>query len=408
MKLAYLLSEYPTLGHTYLLREVRELRSLGWEVQTVSVRKPTATSAPSPTEQEELNSTWYILGSRPMDFLAAHLATSFSHPGRYLRGLMTAWKLGDAHPHRTALATAYFAEAVLAGHRIKKAGIAHVHSHFSSTVALILRSVFDIEVSMTLHGPAEFVDPEGFHIGEKVEASRFVSGISYFGRSQIMQWSHPCYWHKIEVTPLGIEVAGWQPAPFREKPLPFEVISVGRLAAVKGYQHLIEAIALLTQQGRNVRLKLVGDGPERFELEAHASRFGVSDRVVFTGWKNQAELRELYRNSDLCALSSFAEGVPVVLMEAMAAGLPCVAPRITGIPELIRDGVDGLLFTASSTDELASAIAKLMDDTDMRRAMAQSSRARVADKYDLRKNTMHLSEVFRRWYLPDDASPASH
>lgn len=97
----------------------------------------------------------------------------------------------------------------------------------------------------------------------------------------------------------------------------------------------------------------------------------------------------------------------MVLMEAMAAGLPCVAPRITGIPELIRDGVDGLLFTASDTEELAGAIAKLMDDTDLRRAMAQSGRARVAEKYDLRTNTMHLSEVFKRWYLPDDASTVS-
>src|ERR1700759_5286226 len=142
MKLAYLLSEYPTLGHTYLLREIRELRCLGWEVQTVSIRKPEAGSAPSAVEQEELNATWYILGSGPTEFLAAHASTFFSRPGRYLRGLGAACQLGDTQLRRSALGIAYFAEAVLAGYRMQRAGITHAHSHFSSTVALLVRHVF--------------------------------------------------------------------------------------------------------------------------------------------------------------------------------------------------------------------------------------------------------------------------
>lgn len=403
MKLAYLLSEYPTLGHTYLLREVRGLRAVGWKIQTVSIRKPELRDSDlSLAEREELTSTWYILAGSPLEFLRAHALTFCSRPRRYLSGLGTAWRFGRFHPRRSAFAMAYFVEAVVAGYRLQEAGITHVHSDFSSTVALILGRVFDIGISLTLHGPAEFVDPEGFRLKEKVQAAKFVCGISYFGRSQIMLWSSPSDWDKLEVTPLGIDVSGWLPATFRERPAPFELISVGRLAAVKGYPLLIDAVARLLDQRRDVRLTLAGDGPERAYLEEHARRLGITSRIIFAGWTNQAALRELYRKSDLCVLSSFAEGVPVVLMEAMAAGVPCVAPRITGIPELIRHGIDGILVTPSDTEELAGAIAGLMDEPELRRQMAKSCRERIADKYDLSKNVRLLSDVFiRRLSLND-------
>jgi colanic acid/amylovoran biosynthesis glycosyltransferase len=398
MKLAYLLSEYPTLGHTYLLREVRQLRELGWDIQTISVRQPGKRPSPlSPAESEELGSTWYILGSGSFAYLKSHAVTFASRPARYLRGLATAWRFGRFHPRQTLLATAYFVEAVCAGYRLRQAGITHVHSVYSTTIALILTKVFDVNLSMTLHGPAEFTDPEGFAIREKVRAAQLVCSISYFGKSQIMLWSSPADWHKLEVTPLGVDMSGWAAAAFRERPAPFELISVGRLVEIKAYPLLLEAVAQLRGQGRDVRLTLAGDGPDRSSLEAHARQLGIADRVVFAGWKDQTALRELYLNSDLSVLSSFAEGVPVVLMEAMATGVPCVAPCINGIPELIRDGIDGLLFTASDVQGMVTAIGKLIDDPALRHRMAESSPLRVADKYNLQTNVLHLSGLFKRW-----------
>ena len=398
MKLAYLLSEYPTLGHTYLLREVRQLRKLGWDIQTISVRQPGKRSSPlSPAESEELGSTWYIVGSSWFAYVKSHAVTFASRPARYLRGLATAWRFGRFHPRQTLLATAYFVEAVCAGYRLRQAGITHVHSVYSTTVALIMTKVFDVNLSMTLHGPAEFTDPEGFAIREKVRAAQLVCSISYFGKSQIMLWSSPLDWHKLEVTPLGVDMSGWAITAFRERPAPFELISVGRLVEIKGYPLLLEAIAQLRREGRDVRLTLAGDGPDRASLDAQARQLGISDRVVFAGWKDQAALRELYLNSDLCVLSSFAEGVPVVLMEAMATGVPCVAPCINGIPELIRDGIDGLLFTASDVQDMVSTIGKLMDNPELRRRMAESSPRRVTEKYDLQKNVLRLSGLFTRW-----------
>lgn len=403
MKLAYLLSEYPTLGHTYLLREVRQLRASGWDIQTVSVRRPgPAPAPPSAAENEEVRSTWYVVGSGAMGHIAAHTATLLTRPFRYLRGLATAIRFGAGHPRKTVLALAYFAEAVWAGRRLMRNGITHVHSVYSTTVALILSRIFDIHLSMTLHGPAEFIDPEGFAIREKVAAAELVCSISYFGRSQIMLWSAAEDWHKLEVTPLGVDARGWQTAIFRESPSRFELISAGRLVEIKGIPLLLEAVAELSQQGRNVRLTLAGDGPDRPALEATVQRLRIEHSVVFAGWKNQEDLRELYRQSDAFVMSSFAEGVPVVLMEGMASGVPCIAPRINGIPELIRDEVDGLLFTASNVAELVGAIARMMDDAPMRQRMAESSRAQVAEKYDLLKNVDRLAQVLGHWMGHDE------
>jgi glycosyltransferase involved in cell wall biosynthesis len=403
MKLAYLLSEYPTLGHTYLLREVRQLRDLGWEIQTISVRKPQArTSALLSAETDELSSTWYILDDGALGHLKSHLATLATHPLRYVHGLVTALRFGSYHPRRTGLALAYFAEAVWTGDRLKRAGITHLHSVYSTTVALILSRVFDVHLSMTLHGPAEFTDPEGFAIHDKVRAAEVVCAISYFGRSQIMLWSAADDWHKLYVTPLGVDSTGWKLAEFREKPETFELISAGRLADIKGFPLMLEAIAELCKQGRVLRLTLAGDGPSRAELEEQARRLGIENCVLFSGWRNQEELRELYTRSDLFIMSSFAEGVPVVLMEAMAIGLPCVAPRINGIPELIRNEEDGLLFAAANVSEMARAIARMMDDTEMRRRMAESSRAQVANKYNLGKNVEKLAAVLGGWMSKAD------
>jgi len=405
MKLAYLLSEYPTLGHTYLLREIRQLRTLGWDIQTISIRKPSnTTSSLSSAEAEERDATWYIVGSGLFGYFVSHAVTFVTRPFRYLRGLATAWRFGGLSLRRTFLANAYFAEAVCAGYRLRKAGITYVHSVYSTTVALILSRVFDINLSMTLHGPAEFIDPEGFAIREKVQAAQLVCAISYFGRSQIMLWSSSLDWHKFEVTPLGVNLSCWEVGPFRDNPSPFQLISVGRLVEIKGYPMLLEAMARLKSEGRKVRLTLVGDGPDRGSLEQQARKLGIEDRVLFAGWKSQDELRALYLSSDVGVLSSFAEGVPVVLMEAMAPGVHSVAPGINGIAELIRNGIDGLLFTASDVSELTSAVEKLMDNPDLRRRMAASSRERVADKYDLQKNVMHLSEVFTRWISQESAA----
>jgi glycosyltransferase involved in cell wall biosynthesis len=221
--------------------------------------------------------------------------------------------------------------------------------------------------------------------------------ISEYGRSQLMRFSEQSQWSKFHVARLGVDPTLYAPRPFRENPSPFEILFVGRLAPVKGLFILVAALDRLVRQGRSARLRIAGDGPDRAALERSVTERGLNPQVIFEGWQNADSVRALYRTADLFVLPSFAEGIPVVLMEAMAMEIPCVATRITGIPELIRDQTDGLLVTPASEEELAAAMARLMDDFTLRRQLGESARRRILENYDLRRNTAQLGSIFREF-----------
>jgi len=396
MKIAYLLSQYPTIGHTYLLREVRGLRELGWDIPTISIRPPDRRPEDMlETEREEAGRTFYVLRGGMAAVALDQLGVLLSRPAQYLKGLAYAVRLGGLDLKQCVYSLIYFAEAVRAGRWMMRSGVSHFHAHFSTTVGLLIVKVFPLTMSATIHGPEEFVDPAGFHLPQKIAASGFVSAISCFGRSQMAQLVPYEMWDRLEVAPLGIDPSLYEAAPFRESPDTYEIACVGRLTPFKAQHILLESVHLLIAEGRKIRLRLIGDGPDRASLEAHIRKLDLTEQVIVEGWKNQVEVRELYRRADIFALASFAEGVPVVLMEAMATQLPCVATRITGIPELIRDGIDGLLVTPSDPSELAGAIARLIDDPALRRRLAAAGRTRVEEKYHLTANVARLAEIFR-------------
>jgi glycosyltransferase involved in cell wall biosynthesis len=272
-----------------------------------------------------------------------------------------------------------------------------VHSHFSSTLELFVARVFPITYSATIHGSGEFDDVVGFYMAEKVARAGFLIGISQYGRSQMMRASDPRHWHKLEVVPLGVDPSVFLPRAQRENPERFEIVCVGSLVPAKGYHILLAAAARLLQQGRTAwRLRLVGEGRARASLENTIRELGLEDYVRLEGACNQERVREIYRESDLFALTSFAEGVPVVLMEAMAMEIPCLATWITGVPELIRHGVDGWLVPPGDAEPVAEALSYLMDQPALRESMGKSGRARVVERYNLEQNVAHLAEIFRQ------------
>jgi colanic acid/amylovoran biosynthesis glycosyltransferase len=396
MKFAYLLSHYPTIGHTYLFRELQGLRALGFDIPTVSIRPPDRPRETMlPGERQEADLTFCVLRAGATRFAMDHIGTILTAPVAYFRALRLALSMGRFHPAATFRSLVYLAEAVVAGRWMLRQGVDHFHSHFSTTVGLLITKLFPLTMSMTIHGPEEFVDPEGTLLATKIRACRFVTGISYFAQSQMMQLVDYEHWRRFEVVPLGIFPEDYEPAPFRENPQHFEISCVGRLTPFKAQHVLLETVHRLRKQGRNVRLRLVGDGPDRKSLEQRIEELGLDDAVIVEGWKNQAEVRELYKRADVFALASSAEGVPVVLMEAMAMRIPCIATRITGVPELIRDGIDGLLVTPSNPEELTTAIARLMDDTELRRRLAEAGQRQVKEKYNLHTNIQLLAEVFK-------------
>ncbi len=390
ISLAYLLSQYPAINHPFMLREVRRLRELGFEIQVASIRPPDRPfDKLTPVEQEEARSTFYIKTSGLAELARAHLATLFTRPASYLRGLSRALRTGPS-------GILYFAEAVIAGHWMMDRGLSHAHIHFCSTVGWILARIFPITISITFHGQAEFVNPDGFQLREKIRAALFCRAISLHGRSQMLKVIDYREWPKIEVAFLGVDPREFAPRPFRADPDPFQVACVGQLAPVKGQHMLVAAMELLAREGRRVLLRIAGDGPDRAGLEQDIAGRNLARHVVMEGFLNQDKLRELYAECDTLALPSFAEGIPVVLMEAMAMEIPCVATWITGIPEIIRHETDGLLAPPGDAEALARAIARLMDNPELRRSLGQQGRLRILEKFALHRNTEHLAEIFRR------------
>ncbi len=400
-RIAYLVSQYPAVNHTYILREIRELRRLGWNVDIASIRPDTRPSSQlTAEEREEFSLVWTVTTQGFAGALRAHVLALATQTPSYLRGLLSAIRLEGFNVSKAIRNFLYFTEALIVGRWMQSRDLTHAHIHFASTVGLLIAKTFPINISVTIHGPAEFKEPVSFHLREKIETAKFVCAISNYGRSELMKVSGPDQWAKLEVIPLGIDPDIFVPkAKSSLERTSFHVISVGRLSREKAQHILIQAVGRLVREGRRVRLSLVGEGPDRPGLEKEIVACGLLGSVRLEGSLNQDQLKVLYGESDAFALASLAEGVPVVLMEAMAMEIPCVATRITGIPELIENGVDGLLVAPSDVEQLASALALLMDDRDLRERIARSARLKIIRQYNLSKNTARLAEVFERRVL---------
>ena len=389
VQIAYLVSQYPAVSHTFILREIRGLRALGLDVRMASVR---AADRPfeqlSAEEQEEQRATFYIKPAGLEAAIAANLRMLLARPLSYLGALVYAVRLGLSNIF-------YFAEAGVFADWMRRQSLSSVHMHFTSTVGLFARRLLPMRTSVTIHGSDEFRDPARFHLREKVRAFDLVCAISEYGRGQLMRVSDSRDWNKLRVARLGVDAEIYAPRPFRYNPSPFEILCAGRLAPMKGQRVLIGTIARLVAAHRAVRLRLAGDGPERAALEEEVARRRLGGHVIFEGWQSPERLRDLYAQADAFALASSAEGIPVVLMEAMSMEIPCVATRITGIPELIRDEVDGLLVPPASEEALESALARLMDDADLRLRLGRSARRRILECYDLNRNVAALADLLR-------------
>jgi colanic acid/amylovoran biosynthesis glycosyltransferase len=395
-RLAYLVNKYPALSHTFIFREVDGLRRLGFDIRVASINACDRSPEDMPADEAaELNTVYYVKRGGVRGALKSHVPVFLRSPLRYLQGLAAALRLAGLDPRALALHFFYFVEAVMIGHWMKRSGIGHLHAHFGgsvSTVGLIAARVFPIALSITIHGPDEFYDVRHFHLTEKVRGARFIACVSDFARSQLMLLSGPSDWRKLEVVRLGVDPAEFALAEFRETPGPFRIVCVARCTAAKGLDVLIASVGQLLAKGRDVRLCIVGDGPERARLAP-----GSTGRIEFAGAVKRTGIGEYLSQADVFALASFAEGIPVALMEAMAMGVPCVSTRITGIPELIEDGVDGLLASPGSVDEFAGALERLMDDVELRRSLRQAARRKIERSYNLAQNLGLLARTFERY-----------
>jgi len=393
-RLVYLLSRYPAVSHTFFLNEIRELRKLGFSIDVASINPPDRDRTRMPEEEaREAERTLYIKSTGMLKALWIACGTLLLHPGVFLRGLRAALGLDRTNLRATVFALFYFGEAMVLGNWMRQNKQKHLHIHFCgpvATVGMIACLAWRFTYSLTVHGPDEFFDTEKFYLREKIENARFVFCISEFCRSQLMRIASPEHWKKMQVVRLGVDPSVFN-AAHRKKTHNemLEIICVGRLVPAKGQLILLQAAARLESQGSPVRVRLVGDGPDRAHLEAFTVEKHLC--VIFEGAKNHEEVRHLLESADIFALASFAEGVPVALMEAMAMEIPCVSTIIAGIPELIRDGLDGLLVPASSSEALADALKSLINDSNLRDSIGAAGARHVNDRYNLRNNIQTLA-----------------
>jgi len=396
--IAYLVSQYPKLSEAFILREVIQLRELGFQIDVASINSPDR-NADELTEEEsaEAGRTYRLKKHGLKGAAKAHFQPLLTNFIGYLRGLRLVLRLGGLDLERLAFSFAYFTEALMVGVWMSRMKHRHLHVHLGSqaaTVGMYVRRTFGFGLSLTVHGPDEFYDARGQYLEQKIAAADFICCISFFARSQLMKCAPYAHWSKLVVSRLGVDPNLFLPTPIRAAPEAFEILCVGRLTPAKGQHLLIEALERLLQQGWRVKLRFVGGGTDEASLRQLAAQIKNSQFVIFEGAVNQNYIRDLYAKADLFCIPSFAEGIPVVLMEAMAMGIPCVTTRITGIPELIRDGIDGLLVAPSDLDGLVDALAKLMGDVELRKRIARSGRERVQEQYDLRKNVQKLAAIF--------------
>lgn len=397
LKIGYLVNQYPGPSHSFIRREIAALEAQGLEIMRFTVRR-TEAALPDQADLAEQARTRVILGAGSAALLLRSLAMLFGRPIAFARALGLAIRFGLLSHRGLLRHIAYLAEACLLAHWLAEGEAQHLHAHFgtnSAMVAMLCRELSGISYSFTVHGPEEFDRAEALALGEKVKRAAFVIAVSHFGRSQLFRWSRPEDWEKVEVVRcgLGADLLEASQAPAQSEP---RLVCVARLGEQKGHLLLLEASARLKKEGMDFQLVLVGDGPMRRQIETRIHELNLEDRVRLTGWVSEKKVREAIVGSRALLLPSFAEGLPVVLMEALALGRPVVATYVAGIPELVESGANGWLVPAGSVDAFAEAMrTALRAPPAQLEQMGKMGAKRVAEEHNAFREAAKLVALFR-------------
>jgi len=323
------------------------------------------------------------------------LAILLGQPGVYFRTMIRALSHRPPGFRGLAMSFIYFAEALVLARELKRRKINRLHNHFANAGAIVgylAAGLLGMPWSFTMHGISEFEYPAGLLLAEKIRAANFVICVSHFGCAQAMRLVDPEHWNKLHVVRCGVAL---DVLPRRSGSRPTKrLISVGRLSPEKGQAGLLEAFAIVCRNLPGLKLILVGDGPEGPRLQDIAGRLGIHDQVCFAGRCSEDETLGQIADSDILVLSSFMEGLPIVLIEAMALGTAVIASRVAGIPELVQHESSGLLFTPSNWKELADCIQRLVVDDRLRNQCVKRGKEAVSTSFDIRRSAAQLSALF--------------
>jgi colanic acid/amylovoran biosynthesis glycosyltransferase len=396
VKICYIVNQYPKVSHSFIRREILALERLGASVLRIAHRgwDERAVDAQDAAEQRI---TRYVLQSGVLGLLRGVLPCLFGRPRRFFRTLLLALRMSLRSEKSWLMYLIYLAEASVAARWVIDYGADHIHAHFgtnSTDVAMLTSLLADVPFSFTVHGPEEFDKPEALGLGEKIRRSSFVVAVSSYGRSQLMRWVEVEYWPRIAIVHCGLD-AQFTAMPALVRPARVDFVCVGRLAEQKGQVVLLEALRILADQQLDCNVVFAGDGPLRNVLEGRAAELGLTRRIRITGWIDGAQVRNEILNARAMVLPSFAEGLPVVIMEAMALCRPVITTYVAGIPELVINGSNGWLIPAGDPVNLAEAMRQCLQAEDaVLEQMGQKGRAVVLQRHNIDTEAAHLLKLF--------------
>jgi len=394
VRLAYLCNLYPAVSHSFVRREIEAVERAGNKVHRFSVRGARP-DLKDPADRGEAERTEVVLGQGVIRLILAALILLLSRPARTLHAIGTARRLSAAGVKSKVRHVAYWLEAAWVVRRLDGLRVEHLHAHFGTNpaaVAAIAHAWGGPPFSFTVHGPDEFDAPVSLSLRAKIEAASFVAAISDYGQSQLMRWSSPDDWAKMGVVRCGLDRDFLNATPSLVQADSTEFLCVGRLSAQKGLPLLIAACDRLRAGEERFTLTIVGDGEMRDWLQADIARRNLGAIIALAGIRTAAEIRDHLERCRAFVLPSFAEGLPVVIMEALALRRPVISTAIAGIPELVDDSC-GWLIPAGSEEALADAMrAALHASSDELSAKGAVGRDRVQRMHDVDLNAALLLE----------------
>lgn len=400
MRIAYLVNCYPAVSHSFIRREIEAIEEAGGTISRFSVRAANLAALPDARDRLEYEKTTVILSQHWPSLILGMLSKLVSSPGRFYQAVRIAFAHSSFRMNDVVRRVAYLAEASWLSTRLVENKIAHLHTHFGTNSAMVARLSKKLggpPYSFTVHGPDEFDRPVEIDLKGKVADSAFCVAISSFGRGQLMRWSDLADWKKIEIVRCGVDedfIVEHKSNPMSDVP---RFCSVARLSGQKGIPLLVEAAARLKKEGHQFTIELIGDGEMRDQIHEMIRHYDVQDTVIVTGWANSEEIVQRLLNAQAMVLPSFAEGLPVVIMEALALERPVIVTAIAGTPELVNNDC-GWLIPSGSVDALADAMKSALQSSSQElSAMGVIGRKRVLEFHNSKRNGAHLLSLMRRF-----------
>ncbi|MBY8978160.1 glycosyltransferase family 4 protein [Rhodobacteraceae bacterium NNCM2] len=398
MKIGYLINTYPVTSGTFIRREIHALEAQGAEVARYAVRRWDQALV-DPADRAEAARTQYLLSGRKAGLVTGFLGELVRNPGGMVRALGLWRRLVANAGGGLVRHVAYLMEAAVLRRLTARDGVGHLHCHFSTNpaaVAMLAHAMGGPTYSFTAHGPDEFLDTGAASLGLKIDKAAFVVAISHFCRGTLALAAELAgvrgAWDKIHIVRCGLDLGDF-PVSGAGFDTP-EIVCVGRLCPQKGQVLIPAAVAEVARAHPGIRVVLIGDGDSRGAIEAEIARLGLETQIELAGWATNAEVRERVGRARALLLPSFAEGLPIVIMEALALGRPVITTYIAGIPELVDAGC-GWILPAGDEAALARALGEVMAASPEKLAeMGREGRTRVEAQHDQNANAALLKTFF--------------